>query len=286
MQRLFLLFLWIMPNRLFSRLVGHLTRVRWPGFILRPFLKWYIGHYKVNVSEIEKDLSEFKTITEFFTRTLKPGVRPLAEGENVLLCPVDGAMSQSGRIQEGTLIQAKGSTYTAAELLDNAEASKRFHNGSFMTIYLSPRDYHRMHTPLAGSISSYHYVPGALLPVNPPSVAYFKGLFARNERLISYIDYPVPGEEGKTKQVAFVKVGATNVGRIRLSYKDFVTNRWGFPSSKSFVLDNPVELGAGDELAIFEMGSTIVMLFEPGVELDEISLDEKVRLGQKIGKIG
>ncbi len=270
----------ILPERLLSRLVGHLTRLRLPKFLLRPFLRWYIGHFHVNLEEAEKPLEAYPTIVAFFTRHLRPGVRTIDPDPNTLVSPVDGAVYQCGPIKDGTFIHAKGHPYTLLELLGSEESCQPFQNGSFLTIYLSPRDYHRIHTPFDGTIQSFHYIPGKLLPVNPPSAELFPKLFAINERLTTFFQH----DSGAS--FAVVKVGATNVGRIRLSYDEYVTNRWG--SASVAVRDYPegIPVEKADEIGMFEMGSTVILLFSPEFQIDDFEPDTPMQLGQKIGELG
>ncbi len=269
----------VLPERLISRLLGHLARTRWPKFILRPALRMYIDHFGVDMDEAAWPLESYHSFTHFFTRPLRPGLRPIADDPRAVISPVDGKVYVFGDLHEGSLIHAKGKYYSAASLLANEEEAKRYLGGSFVTIYLSPRDYHRLHTPLAGTITSFTYIPGKLLPVNPPSVAMFPRLFAENERLVSYI------ETEKAGKVAMVKVGATNVGRIVLTYRDYITNRWDSPDIVDNFLDPAVDVAKGEEVAMFEMGSTVILLFEPGTKLEGLEEEMPLRLGERIGTL-
>ncbi|MCB9638613.1 MAG: phosphatidylserine decarboxylase [Myxococcales bacterium] len=246
---------------------------------MRPFLRWYAGRYGVNLDEAEHPIEHYTTFTGFFTRRLKPGLRPLDPDPNVIVSPVDGAIAMHGTLEEGRAIQAKGISYTVEDFLDDAQAAERFKGGSFLTIYLSPKDYHRIHSPIQAKIDAYRYIPGRLLPVNPPSVAHFARLFVENERLTSYMHDP------KVGHVALVKVGATNVGRMHLYYHDFTSNRWGSARSHTHTFETPVEIGRGDELAVFELGSTVVLLFEPHVKLRPLTVGSSIQLGQAIAEI-
>jgi phosphatidylserine decarboxylase len=253
--------------------------VRWPGFLLRPFLRWYARRYGVALEEAEFPLEAYPSFVAFFTRRLKEGLRPLAEGEEVIISPVDGRIAQFGDIKEGTILQAKGIDYSVAEFLGDEEAAKRFAGGQFLTIYLSPKDYHRIHSPLEATIQAFHYLPGRLLPVNPPSVKHFPRLFVENERLVSDLEHPRAGA------LALVKVGATNVGRMRLYYTDFATNGWFSNRKQSVTLSSPAHLARGEELAVFELGSTVVLLFSPSVRLRPLEEGAVIRLGEAIADI-
>lgn len=271
----------VVPTRLFSRLVGHLTRMRLPSWILRPFLRWYIRHFNVDVSEAERPVEEYPTIVSFFTRRLRSGARAIDPAPEAVVSPVDGAVYACGPIEGTTFLHAKGHPYTLEELLGgDDEACALFRDGSFFTIYLSPRDYHRIHTPYDGVIQSFHYIPGKLLPVNPPSVEMFPKLFARNERLTTILRH----DSGAA--FAVVKVGATNVGRIRLTYDDYVTNRWGGAHVTVRSYTDGIPLEKADELGMFEMGSTVILLFSKEFALDDFAPDTPMRLGQRIGTLG
>ena len=269
----------VLPERMISRLLGHMARTRWPKFILRPALRWYINHFGVDMEEAAWPLEAYHSFTHFFTRPLRPGLRPLDESPEAVVSPVDGKVYVHGTLEDGTLIHAKGKRYSAASLLGSKEEAERFVGGSFVTIYLSPRDYHRIHSPLSGTGTSFTYLPGKLLPVNPPSVAMFPRLFAENERLVTYI------ENEKAGTFAMVKVGATNVGRIVLSYRDYVTNRWDSPDVTHVELNPTVEFEKGSEVGMFEMGSTVILLFEPGVTLEGLEEEMPLQLGQRIGRL-
>ncbi|HWJ03280.1 MAG TPA: archaetidylserine decarboxylase, partial [Verrucomicrobiae bacterium] len=181
-------------------------------------------------------------------------------------------------ITDGALIQAKGICYSVTELLgQDKEKADRFTNGSFVTIYLSPKDYHRIHTPLEGQVLSSTYVPGTLFPVNPFGVRAVKGLFARNERLITYL-------ASKAGLIALVKVGATIVGSVKVNYGDETTNLPGGKLAMREYSPSPC-LGKGEELGRFELGSTVILLFEPGRVQFNVREGERVLMGQQIGEI-
>lgn len=281
--RLVLRFLnWFFPERLFSRCVGVLARRRWPAFILQPFLRWYCRRFDVDMAEAEKPLTEYGDFIEFFTRHLREGARTIDQTPSHVVSPVDGKIYACGPIDENTIFQAKGSSYSLEELLDDTDRSKRFYGGAFIIIYLSPRDYHRIHTPFAGSVSGFRYIPGKLLPVNPASVAMFPRLFVENERLTSYLETEEAG------QIAVIKVGATIVGRIRLSYlgRDYTTNPWLTPRSTHETVDPARPLERAGEMGMFELGSTVILLFEPGVTLlEDLETHQPLVLGQHIATI-
>lgn len=279
MDRAFLSFLSLLPKNSLSRLVGRITRLEGGPSAHQAAIRVFAKQYGVAVDEAELPLAEYPTFASFFTRRLRPGLRPVAPGDDVVVSPVDGALSQVGIAEGGRLIQAKGKDYTVEKLLDDPAEAARFVGGAYATIYLSPKDYHRIHTPVGGSISGFSHVPGQLWPVNRPSVQGVPELFAVNERLITYLDSPVG-------RVAVVAVGATCVGRIRLVYDDVVTNER--KHAGRVVYDTPKDVAKGDELAVFEMGSTVILLFEPGrVTLDRrLEPEATVRMGEAIGRAG
>ncbi|MFL5321686.1 MAG: archaetidylserine decarboxylase, partial [Myxococcaceae bacterium] len=204
------------------------------------------------------------------------GARQVDTAPNVIASPVDGAVSQCGYSEKGEMIQAKGVNYPVEKLLGDRAAAEPYLGGAFATLYLSPRDYHRIHAPVSGDIYGYSYIPGEFWPVNPASVKLKDALFCVNERLVSYLDT-------KAGKVAVVKVGATCVSRIRASYDQIVTHA-GKPAV-TVQYDQKKHVEKGEELGVFEMGSTVILLFETGRVKWEQSLvpEAKVRMGQRIG---
>jgi phosphatidylserine decarboxylase len=217
-------------------------------------IRWFVGHYQVDMSQaIEPDVARYKTFNDFFTRALKPGARPLAQAD--LLCPIDGAVSQCGRIERDQIFQAKGHRYSTTALLagDSALAS-RFDDGEFCTLYLSPKDYHRVHMPCAGTLKRMVYVPGDLFSVNPTTARGVPGLFARNERVVCVF-------EGERGPFVMVLVGATIVGSMATVWHG-VVNPPRRPSVHEWRYDDqPLRLEKGAEMGRFLLGSTVVMLF-------------------------
>ncbi len=277
-EQTFMKLMQILPKSALSTAVGVATRIPAPPAVHRMAIKAFAKAYNVNMEEAEHAFEHFPTFAEFFTRSLKPGVRPVDLGERVVVSPVDGAVSQVGYSDEGKCLQAKGITYTVDELLGNKEAAAPFHGGAWTTIYLSPRDYHRIHAPLGGKVTGYAYIPGEFWPVNPASVKNKQSLFCVNERLITYMD-TVAGK------VAVVKVGATCVSRIKAAYDDVLTHE-GRPG-KVHGYEQPIPVEKGGELGRFEMGSTVILCFEPGKVRWDDSLQPEtiVRLGKRIGEI-
>ncbi|GEL71450.1 MULTISPECIES: archaetidylserine decarboxylase [Myxococcus] len=268
----------VLPKSALSTVVGMATRLPVPAPVHQAAMRAFAKAYNVDMEEAEHSFEHYPTFAQFFTRGLKPGLRPVDAGEKVVVSPVDGRVSQVGYSDYGRCLQAKGIEYTVDELLGDSEAAKPFHGGAWTTIYLSPRDYHRIHAPLGGTITGYAYIPGEFWPVNPASVKNKQSLFCVNERLVTYLD-TVAGK------CAVVKVGATCVSRIKAAY-DEVTTHTGQPGKvHRYGAAMPVEKGG--ELGRFEMGSTVILLFEPKRVTWDDSLQEEavVRLGKRIGVI-
>jgi len=237
----------------------------------------FAKRFNVDVEEAEQEIAAYPTFAEFFTRRLKPGARPIDPAEEAVVSPVDGAVSQLGYSIGGECLQAKGICYTVDKLLADSEMAKPFVGGAYATIYLSPRDYHRIHSPLDGVIEGYSYIPGEFWPVNRASVKLKEALFCLNERLTTYLSTPA----GK---VAVIKVGATCVSRIRAAYDDVVTHTGG--EAKTHRYATPIPVKKGDELGIFEMGSTVILLFEKDRVhwKDGLEPESVVRMGTRIGE--
>jgi len=269
----------LLPKNTLSRAVGAACRVNAPRPVMRAVIRAFARKYGVDASEAERPIEEYPTFTEFFTRRLKPGARTIAPGELVPVSPVDGTVGEVGEVVEGRAYQAKGKHYSLAELIGgpNAEEdAKPFAGGSFVTVYLAPYNYHRIHAPLGGEITGYVNMPGQLWPVNPIGVRNVEKLFCVNERLTTLIK-TLRGPCG------VVAVGATNVGRIRAVYDDVVTNarRTRRPVRKAY--ERPIPVEKGGELAVFEMGSTVVALFAPGVKLSpRLQPGLPIRLGEAL----
>jgi phosphatidylserine decarboxylase len=259
--------------------MGIVASIRWPSFLLTPFLKWFVSHYDVNMEESSRPLEDFTTIQDFFTRTLKENARSIDSAKKSFVSPVDGRVLSFGKIENNTIIQAKGEGSTLDELVDIPGYRHRFSGGDFLVIYLSPRDYHRIHSPLTGKINGYSYIPGNLFPVNTFAVQNIPRLFARNERLITYI-------EADHKLCGLVKVGALNVGSIKVNYQPHIQTNPARPFIRSEVFMSSMDIVKGEEFARFEMGSTVVLLFEKGmVKLNSLTEYQQVRLGETIATL-
>ncbi|MBJ6765579.1 phosphatidylserine decarboxylase [Myxococcaceae bacterium JPH2] len=266
----------VLPKSALSSAVGLATRLPVPAALHQAAMRSFARSYNVDMEEAEHSFEHYPTFAQFFTRALKPGLRPIDSDAKAVVSPVDGRVSQVGYSEGGRCFQAKGIEYSVDELLGDAEAGKPFHGGAWTTIYLSPRDYHRIHSPLGGTITDYSYIPGEFWPVNPASVMNKQALFCVNERLVTYLDTPAG-------RCAVVKVGATCVSRIKAAYDDVLTHTGQPGKAHQYAQAIPVEKGG--ELGRFEMGSTVILLFEPGrVKWDVVMQPEAVvRLGQRIG---
>ncbi|MEX2583214.1 MAG: archaetidylserine decarboxylase [Gemmatimonadota bacterium] len=282
--RLVLKLLGRLPERALSRSFGRIADIPLPGGVRRLVLGSFARAVGIDLSEAARPLEEYPTLNAFFVRRLRDGARLWPSGDEVLASPVDGIVGRFGRVTKGEAIQAKGHRYPVGDLLGDDTEAQRFEGGSFLTIYLSPRHYHRIHTPCAGTIAAARYLPGALLPVNAPAVMHVPGLFARNERLLCYVD-------GVMGRVAVVAVGAYNVGRISAAFdpdwvgtpnEPWVTNRRPpAPLRRSY--EPPKRVETGEELMAFHLGSTVVLLFEPAVQLRaDLQPGLEVRLGEPI----
>lgn len=280
-EKLFALGQYVLPQHALSRLMGSVTRCRNAVF-KDAMIRSFIRLYGVDMGQaLNPEPAAYGCFNEFFTRALKPEARPIAPEPDAVVCPADGAVSRIGTIAEGRIIQAKGKDFSVVELLGgHAENAKPFANGRFATIYLSPRDYHRLHMPLGGTLREMTHVPGKLFSVNAATTANVPNLFARNERVIALFDTEVG-------PMALILVGAIFVASIETVWHGIVTpptdtsvRTWHYP-------ENPPVLSRGEEMGRFNMGSTVIVLFGNNVVEWEESLtaDSIVRMGQSLGRL-
>jgi phosphatidylserine decarboxylase len=271
------LFRWF-PKSAFSRLMGALASRAWPGPLLRLVIGIYIRFYRIDMGNFEVPPQGFSTFNAFFTRPLKAGARPIDSDPSRLVSPVDGTVSAAGTISQGRLIQAKGMDYSLGELLAGAADPAGYEGGSYLTIYLSPRDYHRIHAPCAAQVTGFAYVPGELWTVSPSGLRSVPGLFARNERLLTVLS-------ASWGEALLIAVGAMVVGKIRVVYEDVTSNiKHARPHAGQPA--RPCSLEKGGELGRFELGSTVILLFPPGmVTLNTLRPGEGLMLGQAIGTV-
>lgn len=269
-----------MPKILLTRLVGKMAAAKL-GFLTRGMIKLFIRQYKVEMSEAKNsDPQSYATFNDFFVRELKEGARPIDMDINLITYPVDGCVSQAGPIEKGRLIQAKGQTFDGCELLGgDAQLAEEFKDGDFATLYLSPRDYHRVHMPCDGTLRQMIYVPGDLFSVNPLTAENVPNLFARNERVVCIFDTAFG-------PMAQVLVGATIVGSIETVWQGTISpptgesiRRWDYPVEG----DKAICLQKGEEMGRFKLGSTVINLFPKGA----MHFDESVVVGKatRMGEI-
>ncbi|WP_455211755.1 archaetidylserine decarboxylase [Kaarinaea lacus] len=274
----------LLPHHGLCNAMHAITRIRTP-VIKNPLIKWFVRQYGVKMNEaIEPNATNYEHFNAFFTRALKPEVRPVCEEANALLCPVDGAISQLGTIAQGHIIQAKGRNYSLLELIGgDQQLAKEFVDGSFITLYLSPRDYHRIHMPLAGKLKHMLHVPGRLFSVSAATTRVVNRLFARNERVVTLFENTTVGD------FYVILVGALFVGSMETIWHGPITpphggflKRWDYESN-----DTAVDLNKAQEMGRFNMGSTVILLFKPGTVRwsEELTIDTPVTMGQKLGEV-
>jgi phosphatidylserine decarboxylase len=268
------------PKKASSRLVGWVATRTLPQGWRQPLLGRFAAHYGIHLEEAEHPLGDYPSLQAFFTRRLKPGLRPQAEAlPGFLNSPVDGRIIASGRIQAGLAIQAKGLPYRITELLKHDPAAARFEGGHFLTLYLSPKDYHRIHVPLEGRVSAVSHVEGELWPVNDASTGHVPRLYERNRRASWTATGSGPCEG---LEVAAILVGATHVGGV------VIDPRWlggrELPKDGGFAV-NHLPCTAGEDLGIFEFGSTVVLLIGGPRAAEWAPLQEAgdMRVGQRLG---
>jgi len=267
---------YLIPQHTLSVLMHRLTRSEVTWF-KNSFIRFITAKYKVNVSEAaQTDLMLFPSFNAFFTRELRDGVRPIAEGEAVITSPVDGMISQMGNVVQGQLVQAKGREYSVLELLGGDESlAKQFDQGQFATIYLSPKDYHRIHMPITGTLRKMTYIPGKLFSVNPRTARAVPRLFARNERVVTVFDT----EQGP---IVMVLVGAIFVGSMETVWSGKITPPYGKNIQYwDYYGDQAITLQKGEEMGRFNMGSTVVMLLplESKLFKEELTAGKAIQLG-------
>ena len=271
----------IYPKKLASVLAGRIAFMSLPKIIRVSLLRLFARHYGVNLDEAEKPLEDYKSLQEFFTRRLKPGARPQDEiVPGAINCPVDGRLVALGRISDGTLIQAKGLSYSLKDLLKFTPGPERFEGGHFLTLYLSPKDYHRIHVPLEGVVQAVARVEGELWPVNDASVTRVPRLYERNRRA-TWLAQGRGLDEGLL--VACVLVGATHVGGCVIDERWLggrdLTRNGGFEVSD-------LQCAQGDDLGLFQFGSTVVLLVG-GLRANSwqpIAAEGLVKVGQRLGE--
>lgn len=281
MKSLFIVFQYLLPHHALSRLTGRFAETR-NARLKNLFIRWFIARYRVDMSEAQvEDPAQYENFNAFFTRALKPGLRPLPEDPLAIASPADGAISAIGAIEADTVFQAKGKAFSLGALLGGHDAlAERFRHGSFTTVYLSPRDYHRVHMPLAGTLEEMRYVPGKLFSVNQVTAENIDSLFARNERVVCFF-------ETTRGPMAVILVGAMIVAGIETVFAGQICPAPGGQASSSDYRNTGtrITLQRGAELGRFKLGSTAIVLFGPGMLDWQASLQSgsPLRVGQPLG---
>lgn len=280
---LFICLQYLIPQHGLSRLAGFVAENKQPWFKNR-LITWFIQQYDVDMSIAqEPDAKKYQHFNDFFTRPLAVGQRPIDKDKTSIASPADGCISQLGAVKQGRIFQAKGQEYSLLELMGgNSELAKPFHNGHFATIYLSPKDYHRVHAPLAGKLASMIHVPGDLFSVNDSTAENVPRLFARNERVVCFF-------ETAQGNMAVILVGAMIVASIETPWAGLVTpvkkqiREWHYQHNT----DNNLVFTKGDEIGRFKLGSTAIVLMDEQFDQweDDLTAQSPVKMGEKIGSI-
>ena len=255
--------------------MGRLVHTRLPGPVARRLVRWFASTYRIDVDAAEHPPHHYPSIGHFFIRSLRDGLRPI-EGDFV--SPVDGTLRSFGLVTDGRLEQIKGKSYTVAKFLGDESDAQRYENGVYFNLYLSPQDYHHIHSPVSGGIVKSVHIPGKLWPVNDWSMANVDELFSVNERVVTYI-------ESTLGIVAVIMVGATNVGKISVVYDSFISNSSEADTTAVRFYAPPIPIAAGSRLGTFHMGSSVVVLIEPGrIDPERVRLEagKKVQYGAAV----
>lgn len=270
----------ILPRKQLSRALGALTSVRAPQPLVDAAIRTFVRVYDVDLTEVDVPEGGFATFDDFFTRKLVAGARRVDPDPQALVSPADGRVEDLGRISASGELSVKGRAYTVADLLGDTDEAVAYEGGSYFIVYLSPRDYHRVHAPTCGAVQYVRYVPGTLFPVNAIGTEHIPGLFARNERLAIVQESVVHG------RVTTIMVGAIGVGRIGLSFDDLQTNQGHEPGARSYE-SAPIARDRGDELGTFHMGSTAIVMTPPQCDLEIVAEPgARVRVGECLARGG
>lgn len=283
LDKLFVLSQYVTPQLAVSRLAGKLADMDSTPAVKNRVVRWFIQRYGVNMDEaLEPSPEAYPSFNAFFTRALKPGLRPVDESPSVMVSPVDGAISQLGSVTDDRVFQAKGQSFSLTELLGgHSDRAGPFADGEFATIYLSPKDYHRIHMPLAGTLREMTYVPGKLFSVNPTTAEQVPNLFARNERVACIFDTDAG-------PMALVLVGAMIVGSMETTWAGVVApDGKGVSTSDYSHLGTPIRFEKGEEMGRFRLGSTVVMVMPKGsiTWQDDQVAGKTVRMGEPFGSL-
>ena len=266
----------VLPRKRLSRALGTVASTRAPQPILDGAIAAFVRAYGVDLTEVDVPPEGFRSFDEFFTRKLRSGARVVDPDPRALISPADGRLDDLGEITAHGQLRVKGRLYTAADLLGDREAAVMYEGGRYFVVYLSPRDYHRVHAPTCGDVQCVRYVPGTLFPVNRIGTDHLSQVFARNERLAIVQESAVHGT------VTTIMVGAIGVGRIELSFDDLQTNRGDAPGLRKYA-DVPIALDRGDELGVFHMGSTAIVMTPRACRLDlDAQASTPIRMGERM----
>jgi len=278
-KKLFITFQHILPQHLLSRIAGFLTNSnneKLKNFLIKAAQK----KFKISLNEArEEDPKAYKTFNDFFTRKLKPEARPICTNQNAIISPADGCASQFGEISEGNLIQAKGKTFTLLSLLGNdKDTAEKLKDGQFITIYLSPSDYHRVHLPYDAKLLKMTYIPGKLFSVNLDTANSIDNLFAVNERVVCLFD-----TEFGLMPVVFV--GALLVASIVTQWHGIVAPSYNQGIKTWSYENNPIPFKKGDDIGHFQFGSTVVTCFPKNCHMNQnLSIEQKIKMGENIAR--
>jgi phosphatidylserine decarboxylase len=271
----------VAPKRALTGAIGWAAGLGIPSALRTAVLARFARMYGIDTREAEKPFDDYGRVDEFFTRKLGPAARPFEAGADVILSPADGTVVESGVAVDGHLMQAKGVLFDLEELVADDAVAARLKGGAYLITYLSPKDYHRVHSPVAGEIIGWRHIPGTLFPVNAKSVEREPGLFIQNERFVTLV-------EGSAGLCAVVMVAAVGVGHVTAAYDaDVATHDRSFLRARvrNRIYENRPKISAGDELATFHLGSTTIVVFEPGrVALAGFAAGGKTKMGETIGR--
>lgn len=271
----------VLPRKRLSRMLGRLADVPAPQPVLDQMMRAYVRAYQVDMSEYVVPEAGFRTFDEFFTRRLRPGARTVDPDPAVLVSPADGRLEDTGPIDLGATCRVKGRLYEIGELLGETLDAARFDGGTYWIIYLSPRDYHRVHAPVSGRVTALRHVGGTLYPVNSIGLTHVPRLFARNERVVVHQQSEIHGE------VVSIMVGAIGVGRIEVSFDDLRTNVGKSRGGVRRYENGEARLERGSELGVFHLGSTVMVMTRPQAGLRSLRQPgDTVRMGEALARAG
>ena len=271
---------YLLPQRLLAALVYHAARCRWPA-LKRPLIRWFAARYAIDLDEAEhSDVEAYESFNAFFARALKAGARPIEGDEHTVISPVDGHLMQFGTAGRGVLVQAKGLSYPLDELVgESGSSAARLRRGDYVTLYLAPGHYHRVHLPLAGTLTRTRYIPGARFSVDPTTASVVPRLFCRNERVVCWF-------ETAAGPLVLVLVGALNVSSISTRWLGEIAS--GAPRVWDEGTGTRRRFGRGDEVGAFNLGSTVILILPPGrlTWREGLHAGRRLNMGEALGALG